>query len=262
MRVCYYFTMLHFEELGQGEPLIILHGFLGSGQNWKSIAQQFSTKYNVFLLDLRNHGWSPHSDDCGYEAMANDVIEFITTYNLYEPTLLGHSMGGKVAMQVSSQLREQIKQLIVVDIAPKAYENRHGFILDALYKLSIQDANALNELDKALTPDIPDKGLRGFLLKNLERESGTFKWKLNLPVLRDNVDSITAAPTIEPCIDIPTLFIKGQYSDYIKLPDDEQLIATYFDNYDINTIQKTGHWVHAMAPQAFMSTVNEFLTRY
>lgn len=253
--------MLNYQELGQGQPVILLHGFLGSSQNWLSYARYLSDRYNVFCVDLRNHGWSFHSDDCSYDAMTADVEELIAAYSLYEPIVIGHSMGGKVAMQLASNLSEQIQKLVVEDIAPRQYDNRHGDILDALFRLSLDGAEALGQLDKALAVDIPDKHLRGFLLQNLSRDAGEFKWKLNLPALRQHVDAITAAPTLEDDIEVPCLFVRGEYSDYIQLPQDEQLIASHFINYDIVTIPKTGHWVHGFALQEFAKAVDDFLEK-
>lgn len=253
--------MLHYQEFGQGQPLLLLHGFLGSSQNWHTYAQYLSERYNVFSVDLRNHGWSFHSDDCSYDAMACDVEDLISTYSLYEPILIGHSMGGKVAMQVASNLSEQISKVVIEDIAPREYDNRHGDILDALYKLSLDGAVALADLDRALAVDIPDKTVRGFLLQNLSREAGEFKWKLNLPALRQHVDSITAAPTLNDEIGVPALFVKGEYSDYIQLPQDDLLIGSYFLDYDIVTIPKTGHWVHAFSYRNFVEVVDDFLEK-
>ena len=253
--------MLNYQEFGQGQPLLLLHGFLGSSQNWLTYAKYLAERYNVFAVDLRNHGWSFHSEDCSYDAMAADVEELISTYSLYEPIIIGHSMGGKVAMQVASNLSEQVEKLVVEDIAPRQYDNRHGDILDALYRLSLDGAEALSDLDKTLAVDIPDKNLRGFLLQNLSREAGEFKWKLNLPVLRQHVDSITAAPTLNDDIEVPILFVKGEYSDYIQLPQDNQLIASYFLDYDIVTIPKSGHWVHAFCPKEFAKAVDDFLEK-
>jgi esterase len=193
--------------------------------------------------------------------MAEDVEELISTYSLYEPILIGHSMGGKVAMQVASNLSEQIQKVVVEDIAPRQYDNRHGDILDALFRLSLDGVEALGELDKALAIDIPDKQLRGFLLQNLARDAGAFKWKLNLPALRQHVSAITAAPDLKDDIEVPTLFVRGECSDYIQLPQDEQLIASHFLDYDIVTVPRAGHWVHAFSAQDFAKAVDDFLEK-
>ncbi len=251
---------LHHQEFGQGEPLIILHGFLGSGDNWRSIARHLGQHYHCYVVDLRNHGMSFHDADCSYSAMAGDVSAFINEHRIYAPTLMGHSMGGKVAMQVAFENEEQIKSLVVVDIAPKPYENRHGGILEAMYRLSLSDFSALTDLDAALSQDIPVKELRAFILKNMARDAGMFKWKINVPILRDNIARITEAPILEGRIDVPSLFIKGAYSDYIDVPEDESLIASFFENYYIDIVPKAGHWVHAQNPEVFLNMVQAFLT--
>jgi esterase len=142
---------------------------------------------------------------------------------------------------------------------PKAYQNRHSGILDAMYRLSLSDFSALIDLDKALSQDIPVKEIRAFILKNLAREAGSFRWKVNLPVLRDNVALITGAPHLVGRIKIPTFFIKGAYSDYIDLPKDEALMESLFEHYDIDIVPKAGHWVHAQNPEAFLHVLQTFL---
>jgi len=250
---------LYHEEFGQGQPLLICHGFLGSSSNWRTVATKLASRFHVYTLDLRNHGLSFHHADCSYPAMAQDVLEFMYSHHLENPILLGHSMGGKVVMQLASDCPVSLLKLIVVDIAPKRYSDRHRQILDALSRLSLGDKSSLSELDQALSRDIADPALRKFLLKNCERNADQFAWKINLEGLRKDYDAIAAAPDLTEIIESPTLFVRGEKSDYIQLPDDERLIRKHFSDYRLKTISGSGHWVHVEAPALFMEVIDDFL---
>ncbi len=249
---------LHHVEYGQGEPLIILHGLLGSADNFRSIATQLGQFYHVFCLDLRNHGLSGHADTMTYADMADDVIQFIANRRLFEPILLGHSMGGKVAMTVAGSYLDQLSRLIVVDIAPKDYENRHSLILNAMNGLNLDRYTRLSEVDHALSAAIPSPQIRGLILKNLIKEGDLFHWKVNLPVILNQYPFLQEAPPLLESIDLPTLFIRGGESDYI-LDDDLEFIDALFPDSDLRTIRGAGHWVHAEAPNAFVDAVLSFL---
>lgn len=250
---------LYHEEFGRGAPLIICHGFLGASSNWRRCAERLSKDYHVYVLDLRNHGLSFHDHDCTYPSMAQDVLEFILHHRLESPVLLGHSMGGKVIMQAASDSSVDLSKLIVVDIAPKAYDLRHLFILKALEKIGLGDLRSLSELDHVLSLDIPDPVLRGFLLKNVIRDSDGLRWKINLEGLTRGYSDIAASPSLRPSIELPTLFVRGGRSDYILLPQDDLTISTFFEDYQISTLDGVGHWVHIEAMDQFISVVLDFL---
>lgn len=252
---------LHHVEYGQGEPLIILHGLLGSADNFRSIATQLGQFYHVFCLDLRNHGLSGHADTMTYADMADDVIQFIANRRLFEPILLGHSMGGKVAMAVAAAYKNQLSRLIVVDIAPKYYEDKHSFILNAMHNLNLDRYTTLKEMDYALSLQLSDPQLRGFILKALIKENDLFYWKVNLPVLLERYSDLQEAPPLFESIELPTLFIRGSESDYI-LDDDWDFTQSIFPNSDLVTIRGAGHWVHAESPDLFVQQVLSFLFLY
>lgn len=251
--------MLFFEELGGGSPLLFLHGFLGSGTNWRQISKHFSERYTCILPDLRNHGWSFHNNDCSYLATAEDVCELIRHYHLNECIIIGHSMGGKIAMSVMSMIPEYIKAGIIVDIAPKAYAAIHAPILDAMCNLSLSNVSSLSELDLDLSREIPDPELRRFLLKNLVKDNEKYVWKINLEALRKHSHVISALPPISEGIDIPVLVIKAGNSSYIKDPEDRYLFERYFDQTWFEIIPGAGHWVHASHPREFLACVDHFI---
>src|SRR5262249_33440560 len=178
---------LHYETYGQGHPLIILHGLFGSQENWRTLSKAFSQHFQVFALDQRNHGRSPHSKVFTYEAMTEDLREFMQEDALTSAYVLGHSIGGKVAMRFAVTYPDLVDKLVVVDIAPKVYPPGHNDVFAALYALNLSTLRSRQEADAALARDLPDLALRQFLLKNLEREeSGIFRWRINLDGIRDN----------------------------------------------------------------------------
>ena len=251
--------MLYHEEFGQGQPLIICHGFLGSSSNWRSVARMLATQFHVYCVDLRNHGMSFHHSDCSYVAMAQDILEFIHYHRLENPILIGHSMGGKVVMQVAANADLLLSKLVVVDIAPKRYSDRHRIVLDSMSRLALGDMSSVSELDHALRLDIADPVLRGFLLKNCIKNAHHLAWKINLEGLREGYDSISAPPVILDTIDCSTLFVQAERSDYMVLPDDELLIRRYFSEFKIRTVLGAGHWIHIEAQIPFVDLVLDFL---
>jgi len=252
---------LNFYSCGEGFPLIVLHGLLGSSDNWQFLSKKFGEQYNVFALDLRNHGASPHDDVFDYSAMAEDLSEFMEARHISEAFLLGHSMGGKTAMQFATTWPHRVRKLIVADIAPKAYPPYHKHILDALWSLDLSAAKDRAELDKELALRLPEVPLRSFLLKNLMRhEDGKFTWKIDLETIREKYGNITAAPNITQSFTKPTLFIRGTASDYI-LPEDESDIRNYFPAAEFAIINGAGHWLHAEKPLEFLQHTMEFLEK-
>jgi pimeloyl-ACP methyl ester carboxylesterase len=251
---------LFYRMLGEGQPLIILHGLFGMSDNWLSLAKRFSAAYKVFLIDQRNHGQSPHHPDFNYEVMTNDLFEFIKAERLENIILMGHSMGGKTAMNFALRHEAYIDKLIIVDIAPKSYNtDRFAAILNALRNLPLPQLTSRSEADMLLSRTIKAAALRQFLLKNLTRdENGHFIWKLNIDALLNNLDHISRQIESDTIYRKPMLLIKGEKSDYIT-EDDYPEIKRLFPTVQLSIISGATHWVHAEAPQKFFETVNRFL---
>lgn len=251
---------LYFRELGEGQPLIFLHGIFGSADNWLTSARQLSDTYRTFALDLRNHGLSPHDAAFDYPAMVGDVLEFIREKGLRDPVLIGHSMGGKVAMNFALAHADQLQKLVVVDIAPKRYNMNNYVELQGLQAIDIETVASRGEADKALAAFVPEPGVRQFLLKNLKRKpEGGFEWKLNLDAIAANIEKIGQARAFDGKFEKPTLFIRGGRSRYVK-DQDFGLISDIFPKAEIKTLD-TGHWVPAEKPTEFVETLREWLER-
>lgn len=251
--------MLHSIELGSGKALVILHGFLGMADNWKTLGKQFSEEgFNVHILDQRNHGRSVHSENFDYEEMAHDVSQYCEQHNLKNIILLGHSMGGKVAMLTAQLFPDLIDQLIIADIAPKTYPPHHSDIIKALNSVDFTKVKRRGDADEMLSPYIKDFGTRQFLLKSLHRkEDKSYGWRFNLPVLGRAQDRVGIHKNFESQIKIPTLFIRGGNSGYIT-DSDKMLIDHAFAKAELKTIPNAGHWLHAEKPQEFFNIVMEF----
>ncbi len=251
---------LHSNIIGQGKPFLILHGFLGMGDNWKTLGTQFSENgYQVHLIDQRNHGKSPHSNEFSYEIMAQDVVDYCEQHQLSEVLLMGHSMGGKTAMLCAALYPELVKKLIVVDIAPKYYPPHHQQILKGLTALDQADLSSRRKADELLQKFISNKGIRLFLLKNLERESQKkLCLKLNLSALKANIENIGSALPEDKIYEGPTLFVNGKESDYIT-DEEKEPIKKQFPKAEIIPIENAGHWVHAEQPDEFYKIVSNFL---
>lgn len=251
---------LFFRELGQGEPIIILHGLFGSSDNWLTQAKLFGAHYKVYSVDQRNHGQSPHSNDFDYLSMVNDLKEFIEEHQIHSPVIIGHSMGGKAAMNFALAHPDMVSKLIVVDISPKSYNLEHYAIVEGLRAIPIDTITSRNEADEILSHQIPDADVRQFLLKNLQRKSGGgFSWKINLPVISEKLSNIGVDLQIEGQFKKPTLFIRGAKSKYIS-DEDWKRITTIFPEAQLETMD-TGHWVQAEKPQEFAETVVHWLSK-
>jgi esterase len=250
---------LFFRELGSGQPFIILHGLMGSADNWLTQAKMLSGEFHVYTVDQRNHGLSPHSDDFDYKVLANDIKDFIQEHSLEKPIILGHSMGGKAAMNFAVSNPTMLSSLIVVDIAPKAYPVHHDSIVDGLKAIPVDTLQSRNEADEILSQFVPEADVRQFLLKNLSRKStGGFSWKINLPVIDASLEKISADMQFPGSFNGPTLFVRGGKSRYVK-DEDRQRIKELFPNSSLVTMD-TGHWVQAEKPQEFVEVVKNFLT--
>lgn len=250
---------LFFREAGQGTPLIILHGLFGSSDNWYTLSKIFATKFRVFTIDQRNHGQSPHSDAHDYKLLTEDLEEFINDQKLEQPIILGHSMGGKVAMNFAIKNPDKTGKLIVVDIIPKPYPLHHDHILGGMRSLDLANLKSRAEAETLLTPKIPKVDERQFIMKNLARnEQQGFEWKINLEALNNNIEKLGEPLQYEGQYTGPTLFIKGGKSGYYKAGD-ENIVAKYFPNAKWVTIEDTGHWVQAEKPKEFETAVINWL---
>jgi esterase len=254
---------LHFQEIGEGQPFIILHGLFGSGDNWLSIAKELSTDYRIYLPDLRNHGRSPWSEEFTYEAMSNDIREFIKDQHINQPIIAGHSMGGKVAMHFAVQHPDALRKLIVADIGPKYYRPHHQKILEGLRSIDLSPLQSRQHADTQLAEYIPELGVRQFLLKSLYRtdepdQPTAFAWRINLPVIDKKIENVGEALVFNHPVNVPALFIHGEKSNYVK-QEDIPLIQQIFPKATLETVANAGHWLHAEQPQAFLEKVKTFL---
>ncbi|WP_424493133.1 alpha/beta fold hydrolase [Salinimicrobium sp. GXAS 041] len=251
---------LHANIIGEGKPLLILHGFLGMSDNWKTLGRKFADAgYQVHLIDQRNHGRSPHSEEFSYLLLAKDVKEYIDTQGLKNSILLGHSMGGKTAMLAASLFPHVIEELIVVDIAPKYYAPHHQQILEGLQAVNKAELSSRGEAEELLAEYVKEPAVRLFLLKNLHwKTKEHLGLRLNLDALVNNIEAIGEALPQDQKYDKPTLFIKGESSKYIQ-KEDEALIKRHFPSSEILVIPKAGHWVHAENKTAFYDAVMRFL---
>lgn len=252
--------MLHSKIEGSGQPLVILHGFLGMSDNWKTLGVQFAAEgFEVYLLDLRNHGRSFHSDDFSYELMVQDVYDYCNANNLTNIDIIGHSMGGKVAMLLATTYPDLIHKLIVADIGPKYYAPHHQDILAGLNAVDFTQKPSRNEVDALLASHIPDFGTRQFLLKSLYwQEPGQLAFRFNLSVFNQKIDQI-GKPLPENAIFLEsTLFIRGGNSNYI-LDQDMVAIQHHFPKATLKSIPNVGHWLHAENPVQFYQFCIDFL---
>lgn len=249
---------LHVREYGSGAPLIILHGLFGSWENWHPVAKALSGRFTVHVVDQRNHGGSFHSSRCDYDAMAEDIRDFMGTRRLAKAALLGHSMGGKTAMRFTAMFPAQVERLIVVDIAPRGYPPSQADAIDALVGLDLARIATLREADGQLQPAIPDPVLRRFLLKNLKPAAdGCYRWKVNIAAIRRAYPCLCGPVALNPWRG-PCLFVRGGHSDYIR-DSDWQDIRTIFPQAQLRTLPGTGHWVHLDDPAGFVATVTGFM---
>jgi pimeloyl-ACP methyl ester carboxylesterase len=250
---------LHFKQLGHGEPLVLLHGLFGSGDNWFGVAPKLAEKFHVFAPDLRNHGHSPHHAEMDYPLMAADLEKFFAAQKIESARVIGHSMGGKVAMQFALDFPARVKKLVVVDMSPRAYARTHDKIFAALLALELASFQTRQQIEDVLAPEIPSLNLRRFLLKNLGRdERGKLFWKMNLRGVAENYSRLGEVLSAQKQFDKPALFIRGGKSDYINTADAAE-IRQRFPAVEIQTIATANHWVHADAPEEFIRLVLDFL---
>jgi len=264
---------LSYKIFGEGQPVLILHGLYGSSDNWVTIGRALSANFKVFIPDLRNHGKSEHSNIHTYEALVEDVVEFIIQHNISKPIIIGHSMGGKTAMLLALTHPELIKKLVVVDIAPKAYTSldklqphviQHLNIINAFASTSLDGKTKREEVEAEFAGYVKDDRTRQFLLKNLVRNNHGFAWAIHVEALKKNLPEIMDGPDFtklkfdKEAINFPVLFIRGEKSEYI-LEEDILMIKKYFPTAELVTVFDAGHWVHAEQPELFLKSLNYFL---
>lgn len=251
--------ILHSQILGEGQPFFILHGFLGMADNWRSIGMKIAEKnYQVHLIDQRNHGHSFHADAFSYEILTEDLLHYMRTHKLEKGILLGHSMGGKTAMDFATKYPDFVTKLIIADISPKHYPVHHQIIIDALSSVDFLSITSRNEVEKQLAKYILDVGTRQFLLKNVYWKSeNELSFRFNLKALKENLPEIGKGLAESAIFQGNTLFLRGEKSNYIT-PEDTALIKKHFPKAEITTIPNAGHWIHADNPTLFLEKVLEF----
>ena len=254
--------LLHYSEIGYGDPLVILHGLFGSSKNWQSLARVFSEHFRVITLDLRNHGQSFHHDEMNYTVMAEDVSRLMRHIGVESCSLIGHSMGGKTAILLALKYPHLVSRLVVADIAPVVYSHAYDHLIDPILSMPLDQMESRSAADKVLQRDIPDTMLRSFLLQNLEGKAGHWRWKVNWSAIDSQLNQLTGYPDLPNGwkINLPTCFIRGENSDYICV-DEETEIKAHFENVIIQTVGNAGHWLHAEQPANFSRLALRFLAR-
>lgn len=252
--------ILHSKIIGTGKPLLILHGYFGMGDNWKSHANKLAKDgFEVHLIDQRNHGRSFHSDDFYYELLVKDLHNYITHHALKNIVLLGHSMGGKTAMLFATEYPSLLTKLIIADISPKMYSPHHDDILEALNSVDFKIHNSRKLIEEQLIPLIPEPGIRQFLLKSVYRKTKEeFAFRFNLKSLTENNNEVGEALPSFTIFEGDTLFLKGENSGYISV-NEEPIINAHFPNSKIVSIAKAGHWLHAENPKDFYTELSSFI---
>ena len=253
---------LAHDEFGEtGAPLVVLHGLLGSARNWTTIAKQLAGTHRVFALDLRNHARSPWADTMSFEEMASDVAAFIERHDLSRPAVIGHSLGGKVAMRLALTHAGLVERLVVVDVAPVAYAHTFGPFVEAMQEVDLAAVRQRADADRHLERTIPDAAIRSFLLQNLVKTDAGYAWRVHLEALAANMPELLGFPPPPDDADYrgPTLFVAGGNSRYLK-PEHRPLIERLFPEAELAVIAGAGHWVHAERPAEFFDRVRAFLS--
>jgi len=251
--------ILHSQIRGQGTPLLILHGFLGMSDNWKTLGTKFASEFEVHLIDQRNHGRSFHAEDFSYDLLVEDLRKYMDHHQLASVNLLGHSMGGKTAMFFATTYPERVKKLIVADIGPRYYSAHHHDILAGLNAVDFSEIGTRSEIDTVLSSYVSELGVRQFLLKNVYRPTkDSFAFRFNLQSLTEHYDEVGVALPSMQTYSGPSLFLRGENSGYID-DNDRNLIEAHFSNSKVITVKNAGHWLHAENPADFYDEVVRFL---
>lgn len=252
--------ILNYEVFGTGEPVVLLHGLFGDLDNLKGLGRDLSADYQIILVDARNHGDSFHSEHMNYADMAHDLAATLDDIGIDAAHIIGHSMGGKIAMEFALTYPERALSVIAADIAPVAYDPKHRHILDALQQLDLSTVSTRTDADKQLAKFIETKGVRQFLLKNLRRDDNGYSWRLNLKTLSQCYEEISGS--VRPgTYNGPVLFIKGGDSNYLQ-SEHEGAIRERFSNVDVKIIEGTGHWLHAEKPRVFNRLARAFVENH
>ncbi len=250
---------LHYRKLGSGQPLVVLHGVFGSSDNLFTVCRNIAEKgYEVYILDARNHGQSPHSDVFNYDAMAEDLDGFLSENGIADPVILGHSMGGKTVLHYS-QKYTNFSGLVIVDIAAKAYSRHHEHIIGGLQAINPETLTSRKEAEEIFSRYVADPGERQFLLKNLYRtDDGGFGWRLNVPVLVENAGEVVVEVPLYTKVEKPLLLLRGGESGYVR-DEDFAVLKMYYPAAHLHTVEGANHWVHATRPSEFVEEVTAFL---
>lgn len=250
--------LFHREAGSDGVPVVLLHGLFGAGDNLGVLARQLAATRRVVQVDLRNHGQSPHHGYMDLSTMAGDVVALMDTLGIAQADIVGHSLGGKVAMQIALNQPQRVRRLVIADIAPVAYGRGHDTVFAALHAVDLAALQSRSDAERMMAPFIDEPALRQFLLKSLQRgDDGGYRWRFNLAALEANYDALRAAPGGEPFAG-PTLFIRGGRSDYVSAAH-EPLLRRLFPHHRLETIAEAGHWVHGEQPALFNALVLQFL---
>jgi len=250
--------MLAFTSHGSGPPLVLLHGLFGSGDNLRSLGRAFEHEYTVYYPDLPNHGDSPHTATVDYAAMCDAVAGLLRDEHAVPAVVAGHSMGGKVAMRLALESPQIVRALAVLDMAPRRYERSHDHIMDAMLTLRVDEVDSRADADRRLADAIPSRPVRAFLLKNLVKADDGYRWRLNLPLLRDEYETILGWEGTGS-YDGPTLFVGGTASKYVKPDRDRDVIAGHFPAARITMIEGAGHWIHSERQDEVQRLLTGFL---
>ena len=251
---------LHYRKTGEGKPLILLHGLFGSADNLTTAAKAIAEEgFACYLVDQRNHGRSPHSFDFTYEAMAEDLRELLEAEELSVVDLLGHSMGAKAIMFFARKYSRMIKRMIVVDMAPRYYAPHHQQVIAAIHAVEPSTIATRAEAEVRMRTVLNDEGVIQFLLKNLYRnDQGNYAWRFGLDEIEKNIEEVGKALPMDKPINVPTLFLKGEKSDYLTSSDKEEILKV-FPEAQFKSIAGAGHWVHAEQPEEFLQAVLDYL---
>lgn len=251
---------LYASVIGEGDPLLLIHGLFGMGDNLAMVARPMSEHFEVHSLDLRNHGRSPRAPSMTFTEMAGDVLDYMNSRQIEKAHVLGHSLGGKVAMQLALMHPERISHLVVADIAPVTYHQRgHDDVFAALKAVDLSSIGSRKEAELSMVPHLEEAGVRQFILKNLYRlDDGRFDWRINVEVLEQCYDQMREGVTPDGCFKGETLFIKGENSPYIQEKHRETILQL-FPSAEIEVVAGAGHWLHAEKPDAFNTLVKSFL---
>jgi pimeloyl-ACP methyl ester carboxylesterase len=254
---------LFYRHYGEGQPVIILHGIFGISDNWVTIGRRLAEKFEVFILDQRNHGQSPHSDTFNYFSMVEDLYEFIEDHQLTNPILIGHSMGGKVAMNFALEHPHRVNKLIVVDMSVRAYPARqqHMDVLNAMMAIDFDEITTRDEVETIITGIVKSPKISQFVLKNMYRiGKSRLAWRLNVESIYNNLENVFEGIDTPYTSDHQALFVRGGKSDYV-LDEDVEMIKKKFPKARFVTIENAGHWVHADAPDELCAMFSEFLAK-